>query len=343
LLSCFLTFSLSHFLTFVYSAPYHTIKIDGNLSEWSEDELLVDDTNDSVWDPGTGKNEIQKLYCTWDADSLYIGILGKTDYGLLIYLDIDSRNAFGVSELLEVPTWNRKVMFKNYYPDFFYGSWNGSTGNLYRIESSTRVTDVSGYTELSADKSSAMPGYELKIPFDLLYGLGSGKVPPGVTLSIFASLATGDVEDSYGYLGGDTVPDNTICVLNVSTITSFISINIDTDNDGKPDDSFETKTFEISDEHISRKVFSPYGIYKDTRLTANLTRPANITVKIFNLKGDLVYTLASNDYNSKVDYTWDGKDKKGEVVPAGLYIINLSADSGSGKTIRRNYSVAVIK
>ena len=336
----------------VSGRPYHTIRVDGNLADWSAGELLVDDPNDSMWDPGTGKNEIQKIYITWDKDALYIGLAGKThNYGLLMFLDVDSRSQAGVMELLSVSTWNRKIIFKNFYPEFFYGSWSGSDGNFYQLDSSTRVTDVSGYTTLKTDRTSVMPGSEMRLPWSLLYELGDGRVRPGAVVSVFASLCTGDISSElyqgitvyFGYLGGDTAPNNSVPVLNISTITNFASVKVDTNNDGIPDDFFSAFGFLISGDTLTRKVFSPFGVHRETRLTATLNKPANITVKVFNLKGDLIRQIASKDYRSVVDYVWDGRNDNGEVVPSGVYVLSVRAETGSGESIRKNYAVAVIK
>jgi hypothetical protein len=49
------------------------------------------------------------------------------------------------------------------------------------------------------------------------------------------------------------------------------------------------------------------------------------TVKVFNLRGELVRTLHSGEYQTQT-FTWDGTDNRGASVASGVYVIQASAD-----------------
>jgi len=62
-----------------------------------------------------------------------------------------------------------------------------------------------------------------------------------------------------------------------------------------------------------------------------------VKVKIFNLSGQIVKTLAGDQLALKErEYTliWDGKNETGEVVPSGIYFVNLDAADPKGITRR---------
>ncbi|MEW6040975.1 MAG: hypothetical protein AB1633_05595, partial [Elusimicrobiota bacterium] len=296
----------------LYGAALHTITVDGDLSDWVSDETIPQATSalynpnekaDSVWDPSTRKNELRQLYVTWDKQAVYIGIEYSNDNtGLLVYIDVDSGTLSeinsGTDALYYISTWNRKVKFVNYRPDFFYGSWSGSSGNLYKITSSTSVSDISSYATFSTGRMSATPGSEIKIPWSVIYGGGKEDVPKGTRIALFAALSTGDLGSElfsgttiqYGYLGGDCIPDssgNNVFTLAPSTITDFAVVEVDSDLDGIPDDKLSVTQFSILSESISNKVFSPYGNYSTFNLIIKLSRQAQINIKIFDTSGNL--------------------------------------------------------
>ncbi|MBI5573167.1 MAG: T9SS type A sorting domain-containing protein [Elusimicrobia bacterium] len=322
-----------------FAKPYHTITVDGNLSDWSDDEILINDASDSDW---TGGNEIEKLYLTWDKNNLYLAVAGQsTDTGLLIYFDFKDG---GYSDLTKVNSWNRKVIFANREIDYFYGSWSGSDGNFYEITASSSVSD----TSISKKHSS---GWELAIPFDTIYKLGSGKVPISQIVSVFVSLAMGDTgSDSYGsfgYLGGDCAPNNYITGLSTSTIFVSTSTVIDTDSDGVPDDNYSSTKLKITSCDASPNPFSPdnSGYADDTAISFFITKQAQLKISVYDISGRDVKNIADefiSDTSQAITKKWDGKNKNGDIVPAGIYFINISAES-SDERARKNIAVAVIK
>ncbi|MFH2070853.1 MAG: hypothetical protein ABIJ11_06600 [Elusimicrobiota bacterium] len=68
---------------------------------------------------------------------------------------------------------------------------------------------------------------------------------------------------------------------------------------------------------------------------------SSVKVKIFNLSGEYVKTVAEHSAIKNCEYTavWDCTDEWGDVVPAGMYFVNL--DVGETKGITRR--IVVIK
>ncbi|MDI6757186.1 MAG: hypothetical protein QME32_04100, partial [Endomicrobiia bacterium] len=294
IVSLFLLPSVFYLLPGAYAAPRHTITVDGDLSEWASDETKVADSADSVWDPGADKNEIKNLRVTWDAESLYVGVEGMaTDKGILLYLD--SGRAAGFSDLREIKTWNRRARFENFAPDFFYGAWSGSDGNFYRLSSSWSAEDVSSKCSLKNSKTSPAPGWEMKIPFDLIYARGKA-VDPGARIKIFASLATGDIGSGafgdYGYLGGDCAPNNDITGLGDALISNWATVVLDSDGDGLPDDAFRRAALSFKEASLSDVKFSP-ALHSTMVLRAETTKESSVSAEIYALDGKKIRTLAA--------------------------------------------------
>lgn len=346
---CYSLFAICYLLlstACLYAAPHHTISVDGDLSDWLSDEKRISDESDSNWNPGTDRNEIKNLYVTWDESNLYIGIEGKVENnGLLLFLDSEPDK--GYTDLTQINTWNRKVRFENFKPDYFYGAWDGSDGNFYRLKSSMTVEDISGRCVLKNSKTSRRFGWELKIPFDILYSRGNN-VPPGTKISLCASLATGDVgRDSYGafgYLGGDTAPNNNFVTgFSTATLKTFESVTIDENSDGLPDNAYGTSSLQISQINILPVKFAP-AIHNNSTISFQVNKPATSEVTIFNLDGDLIKRLSEGQSSREFfkTFTWDGKDSGGNKVKSGVYIINIKVDSSS-ESRRLNKAVVVVR
>lgn len=349
---------ISFFLfSFLFSKPFHTIKIDGDLSDFSADESLIlnpiEELNDSLWlSPEIGSNELKNIYLTWDMDNIYIGIAGKvTNNGLLVFIDTTTttqQNTY--MNLTEIKTWNRSLWFKNYTPTFFYGSWNQNPGWFYRITSRYTASDISGYVKTAADRFSNKPGFELSIPFEILFNLGKGKTVPYAKISIFATLVTSDLKSKtlpdgttvhYGYIGGDIIPNQNIPLLTETTVYLFLSKEIDKNGDLLPDDYYAGTKLEILNFNISDRIFTPE--FKHTKISFNITKPANVDMFIFNSSGEIVRKCFDGVFFSdSISYSWDGRDGAGNYVSAGVYIFNLRVSTPTEKKIM-NKAVAVIR
>lgn len=68
------------------------------------------------------------------------------------------------------------------------------------------------------------------------------------------------------------------------------------------------------------------------RYTLNSTR--RIKLRIYSLTGEYVLTLAEHYANAGMIYTaeWDGRDHAGNIVPSGIYLVNLDFRESRGVT-----------
>jgi hypothetical protein len=60
------------------------------------------------------------------------------------------------------------------------------------------------------------------------------------------------------------------------------------------------------------------------KMRVHVTRPAPLDLRVFDLRGRLVraWTATSLDPGTR-EYTWDGRDLRGRLAPAGLYVIRM--------------------
>ncbi|MBU2598985.1 hypothetical protein KJ849_00130, partial [bacterium] len=79
---------------------------------------------------------------------------------------------------------------------------------------------------------------------------------------------------------------------------------------------------------------NPFKAGSDTiYLTYDLTKDAKVTIKIFNLAGDLVRTLLSNvnrDADKNMSEAWDGLNNQGEYIGSGIYVYYFKAEYTDG-------------
>ena len=83
------------------------------------------------------------------------------------------------------------------------------------------------------------------------------------------------------------------------------------------------------------------------KISFTLSLPAKVTAKIFDLSGKIERILFNESVNFSVsphavELNWDGKNSRGEIVPMGIYIVNIHAESSQGGA-RENGAIAVIK
>ena len=96
----------------------------------------------------------------------------------------------------------------------------------------------------------------------------------------------------------------------------------------------------LSQVNCQPRVFSPRGGGYDVKTTVsfNLGKSSNVAVKIYNLSGRLKKVVVEGEYmNAGMNVVdWDGRDKDGNVVPSGLYIVTIEGD---GKYAKKTVSV----
>ena len=71
---------------------------------------------------------------------------------------------------------------------------------------------------------------------------------------------------------------------------------------------------------------SPNPFNPTTTIKFELENKANTSVKVFNLKGELVQTLVDGELNAgQQSFLWNGKDTKGASVASGVYFYSVKS------------------
>ena len=74
----------------------------------------------------------------------------------------------------------------------------------------------------------------------------------------------------------------------------------------------------------------PNPFNPETTIKYNLQNNADVTLEIYNIKGQLVRTLVNNSQEAgSHNIVWNGKDSNGNSVSSGIYFSNFGANSGN--------------
>lgn len=70
---------------------------------------------------------------------------------------------------------------------------------------------------------------------------------------------------------------------------------------------------------------NPFNL--DTRIEFSVAKAGRVSLRIFNVRGELVRTLQRGELAAgNYAVSWDGHDEDGQVAPSGIYIYNIKAD-----------------
>jgi hypothetical protein len=169
----------------------------------------------------------------------------------------------------------------------------------------------------------------------VLYGLGAGHVPPGASISLVASI-TWDPEPN-GTLGGDQAPDNVSATPPV--LDDFVTLKVDGNNDGRPDNSHEPVGVDGADVPVSRlallgNVPNPFNPTTTIRFVVPgaAGTATHVALDVFDLAGRRVATLVDGILPSGYRTAeWNGTSDGGAAVSSGVYFARVRA-SGDTET-----------
>ncbi len=239
----------------VWAATYHSITVDGNLSDFAADEKLPSDPlTDSVFG---SNNELQLAYLTWDANNLYLGFNFKAWGTAVMYLlDLNSstgatsfcpsagyKGAFPANFITSGGT-NADLMVALYVPNAAAASLSAfvykvTAKNSTDITKSLSKKPVVKFTSNITNQLHS-GAVELALPWNTIYSLGSGKVPKCAKLGL-AGVLRGKNDSS---ALGDANPNNTLgdkghtCWTTnskISTIKTWHKVDLDKSCAGVPD------------------------------------------------------------------------------------------------------------
>jgi hypothetical protein len=227
------------------TGPYHSPDVDCSMTGWAASEMAVDDADDDSYYSG---NEIEEIFITWDADSLYVATTVTLDplpdfYPVIIY--IDAYPGSGATNVSAIGAWNRHYDFQDgFAADYMligYNTVSGSTFECRRLLGDDTSTDITGFVAGIFDGAVM----EVAIPWNTMFSLGPGVVPSGATLRVIGTITAGD-----GSNAGDVAPDNALHPSwnGWSHMAYYYDFVIDADLDGTPDDyssGFEIPEFSL--------------------------------------------------------------------------------------------------
>ena len=74
----------------------------------------------------------------------------------------------------------------------------------------------------------------------------------------------------------------------------------------------------------------PNPFNPETNIQFTLPQPSNVKIDVYNIAGELITSLANNDFNIGThSVKWNGKDNSGNSVSSGIYLYRMTANDFS--------------
>ena len=168
----------------------------------------------------------------------------------------------------------------------------------------------------------------MAVPWDVLFGLGAGHVPPGASISLVASICWDPEPD--GELGGDQAPDNVSATPPV--LDNYVTLTVDGNGDGLPDESNQPVSVGGAVPATAIGLFANVPNPFNPQTTIRFVVPGakgpatRTTVAVYDLSGRLVKTLADADLPAGYHaLLWNGTDSRSAAVASGVYFVRVEA------------------
>ncbi len=341
------------------------IIIDGYSQDFTVDEALFikepldscQELNDDSW---WGEyNDVKQLKLTWDANNLYVAIDACCwDNNVVFFLDI--YEDYGIQNMLDINTWMRAFKFYRTNPDFFLATWDTNDNpQFWKMEegSNLQANEVTTEDFSAYNTGNLGRAMEAAIPWEIIYYDSTHSMQNFPFLKMLAVITTGN--DNLG--GPDVIPNNLGGMptdgKSMAILDNYIKICVDSSGDGEPDmnispkervEFYKTPPFEevpLSIKKVqfpSGKVFAP-DVSETIDFVMETNRATAFIVQIFDVQGkfiDKAVMVQENQNPPEQIWQWDGRNKQGQVVPFGIYILRFVADS---KEVSHNEAISVIK
>jgi hypothetical protein len=241
-------------LVAVSTAPardYNSPLVDGHVtvdaSDWCIEEWAVDDSPyDCRW--GCTDPDLDDLYVTWDSCAVYVGITTQnlpSMYGnwYLLYMDTDAQNGItGATDFTGADFCPRSITFSTMGVEALLAVENLDVGSI-SVRHCSDPMNTTAISEAFVATSAWWLHIEATIPWNGLYGLGDGVVPPGSTLRFIAVVAGGEPSGAY-----DAMPTSSTCCetdpelpwYEYTDLDVYYEAIVDADGDGVPDSGSTT-------------------------------------------------------------------------------------------------------
>ena len=260
---------------------------------------LVANTLGTAFEHGMQYGEVQH---TWDVyDITYDTTIAGTDTTITADT-VTTSTTGGVDIWAETLDWNLGVLWAGetdpgWYSSFdegitsphpYAGEWIGfDTGNSGAIVDNLGV----GQSVQATDDASALAA-------------------TGVTCNPRAMAKSADGMTLY-------VADFSTSVIQKWTNANPVTLTID--DDSQDDSPIVAKGYALNQAY-------PNPFNPSTTISYEVGRTGNATLKVFNLRGELIRILKEGwHFNGRHQVSWDGKDNSGMQVPSGTYIYRLSS------------------
>ena len=256
---------LACLVSLVWAEPFHHPTIDGEITgdgtDWAPADLVVDDAGDDVGPP----RNVRRLWSTWDADSLYIGVTYEdfeTGLALSLFLDLDKGIGPLSATVLDSFPGNF-VMPDSHGFELVLGRstdqpwtnqthpWGDKAPRAMLVtdsDGSVAVIDTLAHNrrqrgsiggEPAKDGDPDNPRYvfhnnaEIALPWSVLYDDLAGGVPANAVIKLVAVTTAGAATHN----GYDSAPDNPGLDGGTSPVTfiNLVPAVVDADGDGQPD------------------------------------------------------------------------------------------------------------
>jgi hypothetical protein len=229
------------------ATTYNSPNVDGvaqvDAADWDADELFYEDpVGDSAWGPF---NDLQGLRVTWDPGGIYLAVSGALwdvpagqsgQNSVNLYIDVDYGKRTGIADLslinqnalgaISRNLWRPLTVGSGFGCDFGFTNWAGryDLGFLDLADPNSPVNRVNAITQ--AKDLAGNTGYELFIPWNVLYPNAAAQVPPGTRIAVVVAQVGGG--DS---LSPESMPDQSTD----RVIDAPLVFTVDADGDGVPD------------------------------------------------------------------------------------------------------------
>lgn len=211
-----------------------TITIDGDMSDWSNDELVwSDSSSDSNWD----YNELYEMWATWDNQKFYFAIVGQVEQANSYSTYFDTGGQSTCTDLSTV-AWEKQLEASGWEVDVSVQASGQPDHDLYRVYGEwdqDEITNSAQGFEISINASTGV--LEVAVPWNIMYPNG---IPAGAEIRM-ASALTGLFE----WDAGDIMPDQTVGPISdgiSDVIDQLVTLTIDADGDGVPESGWHPNT-----------------------------------------------------------------------------------------------------
>jgi len=267
------------------TSAYHTITIDG-VNDFYENEKIDSCITESNW---SSANDLDTLYFTYAAETIYIGVKGKVESSnyIVVYFDRDFGNNTGVKNfsLLTDESGNPDAAISSIINCADLGSdgfgaelaigWNGSSGGVRRFETTAKYSNFDWLTNAQIAGSSDF--FECAIPRTEIY---NDTNLTGKKIALFAML----LNSNGTYYSNQFIPDSCLVTKKLAVI------NIDNNNDGVLDNYNGSVYYANTDTEyqltISNSINSEtnYYVYQNNAETLNISLSDAINTYQFLIK-----------------------------------------------------------